>query len=144
WIDPSMQKIVMAHEIDHALQDQSFDLVKFVKPNHENGDEQLARQALVEGDGVALMIEYLFREQGMKMDPWASDAVANAVGMASGLGGGKELDKAPLFMREMLLFPYRDGLRLIGGTRKTRPWSDVDTMYAKPPLSTEQVMHPEK
>src|SRR5215471_812038 len=77
WIDPGMQRMVMAHEIDHALQDQRFDLDRFAKPDKENGDAQLARQALVEGDGVALMIEFMLREAGQKVDPWADDTVAN-------------------------------------------------------------------
>ncbi len=144
WIDASMQKIVLAHEIDHALQDQSFDLDRFVKPNRENGDEQLARMALVEGDGVAVMIEYMFKEQGLKLDPWANDTIVNTIGATAAVAAGKVFDAAPLFMRESLLFPYRDGLRFVGASRRTRPWSDVDKMYARPPLSTEQIMHPEK
>src|SRR5262249_31954698 len=59
WIGDDLQKIVLAHEIDHALQDQNFGLEKFMKPDRDNDDAQLARQALVEGDGVALMIEYM-------------------------------------------------------------------------------------
>jgi hypothetical protein len=144
WISPSMQRMVMAHEIGHALQDQSFDLLRFTKPNRENGDEQLARQALVEGDGVALMIEFMFREMGMKADPWADDTIVNTVGASTGLSGGDLFGKAPLVLRETLLFPYRDGLRFVAQARRTRPWSDVDAMYARPPVSTEQVLHPQK
>jgi hypothetical protein len=144
WADPRMQRVVMAHEIGHALQDQSFDLKRFTKPDRENGDAQLGRQALVEGDGVALMIEFMFRELGQKNDPWADDTVVNAMAASSGLAGGALFDKAPLFLRETLLFPYTGGLRFIAAARRTRPWSDVDAMYARPPLSTEQVLHPAK
>jgi Zn-dependent peptidase ImmA (M78 family) len=144
WIALAMQRMVMAHEIGHALQDQSFDLLRFTKPNRENGDEQLARQALVEGDGVALMIEFMFREMGLKQDPWADDTIVNTIGATSGVAGGELFDKAPPILKETLLFPYRDGLRLIARARRTRPWSDIDAMYARPPLSTEQVLHPQK
>jgi hypothetical protein len=144
WIETGMQRMVMAHEIDHALQDQNFDLDKFIKPDRENGDAQLARQALVEGDGVALMIEFMMRELGQKNDPWADDTIANAMAAATGMTGAAEFDKAPLFLKESLLFPYKDGLKLIAASRRTHPWTDVDAMFARPPLSTEQVMHPEK
>jgi hypothetical protein len=144
WIAPAMQRMVMAHEICHALQDQGMDLLRFTKPNRENGDEQLARQALIEGDGVALMIEFMLREMNLKQDPWADDTVVNAIGATSGVGGGEQFDKAPLVLRETLLFPYRDGLRFIARTRRTRPWADIDAMYARPPASTEQIIHPQK
>jgi hypothetical protein len=144
WIETGMQKMVMAHEIDHALQDQSFNLDRFTKPDRENGDAQLARQALVEGDGVALMIEYMMREMGQKNDPWADDSIVNAMAAVTGLTGAAEFDKAPLFLKETLLFPYKEGLRLIAAERRLRPWTDVDAMFARPPVSTEQVMHPEK
>lgn len=144
WIDVGMQRMVMAHEIDHALQDQSFNLTRFTKPDRENSDAQVARQALIEGDGVALMVEFMMREMGQKIDPWANDTVVDAIGATSGLAAGKLFDQAPLALREALLFPYTGGLRLVASVRRTRPWSDVDAMYARPPLSTEQVLHPEK
>ncbi len=144
WIETGMQRMVMAHEIDHALQDQSFDLDRFTKPDRDNGDAQLARQALVEGDGVALMIEFMMRELGQKNDPWADDTIVNAMAAATGLTGAAEFDKAPLFLKETLLFPYKEGLRLIADERRLHPWSEVDAMFARPPASTEQVMHPEK
>jgi len=143
WILPSMQRMVMAHEIDHALQDQRFDLDRFQKADQDN-DALMARQALVEGDGVALMVEFMMREMGEKTDPWANDAIVNAMAAASGLTGAAEFDKAPLVLKETLLFPYQEGLRLIASSRRTHPWSDVDAMYARPPVSSEQVMHPEK
>ncbi len=144
WIEPHMQRMVMTHEIDHALQDQKFDLDKFTKPDRENGDGLIARQALVEGDGVALMIEFMMREMGQKVDPWADDTIVKAMAAATGLTGAAEFDKAPLVLKESLLFPYREGLAFIAASRRTHPWSDVDAMFAKTPASTEQVIHPEK
>ena len=141
WIADDLQKIVLVHEIDHALQDQNFDLVKFISPNKENGDEQLARQALVEGDGVALMIEWMLPAGS---DPWADDKMVGMLGTMSALSGGAEFDKAPLLLKESLIFPYEKGLRFVATSRKTRPWSDIDAMFAAPPISTEQILHPEK
>jgi hypothetical protein len=144
WIEPVAQRIVMAHEIDHALQDQSFDLDSFVKPFKDNGDLQLARQALVEGDGVALMIEFLFHDKGIKRDPWADDSVIKMIGAVSSVGGGEKLSAAPMILREQLMFPYDHGLRFVASVRKLQPWSEIDAIFKKPPTTTEQIMHPEK
>ncbi len=145
WIDVTTQRIVMAHEICHALQDQSFDLQKFTSVVKDDGDAALARQALVEGDGVALMIEFMFQEMGVKVDPWVDDTVANAMAtQTTGVAGMEAFAKAPLFLRESLMFPYLSGLKLVAHTRRHHPWSRVDDMFKTPPASTEQVMHPEK
>jgi hypothetical protein len=144
WIAVSEQRIVMAHEICHALQDQHFDLVKFVKPIKDNADAQLARQALVEGDGVALMVEFMFREMKVKLDPWADDTIVNQMSNMGSMPGMEKFEKAPPFLKDGLMFPYVEGLRLVAFTRRHHPWSRVDDMFKKPPESTEQVMHPEK
>jgi hypothetical protein len=136
--------MVMAHEIDHALQDQSFDLDKYMKPVKDDNDQQLAHTAVAEGDGVALMVEFMLKESGQKVQPWADDRMVNMFGNLASMSAGGEFDKAPLFMREVLVFPYTYGLKLVAQSRKTHPWSDVDAMYRNPPMSTEQVMHPEK
>jgi hypothetical protein len=145
WIDVSTQRIVMAHEICHALQDQSFDLDKFSKAVQDDGDASLARQALVEGDGVALMIEFMFQEMGVKVDPWVDDTISKTMAsQATGASGMETFAKAPLFLRESLMFPYLQGLNLVAFTRRHHPWARVDEMFKTPPASTEQVMHPEK
>jgi hypothetical protein len=144
WMEADLQRMVMAHEIDHALQDQRYDLERFMKGEHDNTDAQLARQAVAEGDGIAVMMEFKLREMGMQVDPWADDSVVNLMSSITGLTGAPQFDKAPLYLRETVLFPYREGLRLIASSRRTHPWSDVDGMYARPPSSSEQVIHPEK
>jgi hypothetical protein len=144
WIDVPEQRIVMAHEICHALQDQSFDLVKFTKPIKDNNDAQLARQALVEGDGTALMIEFMFKDMKVKVDPWADDTLVNQMSKMGSVPQMEQFNKAPVFLKDELMFPYIEGLRLLAATRRSNPWSRVDEMFKKPPESTEQVMHPEK
>jgi hypothetical protein len=144
WIETDAQRVVLAHEILHALQDQSFDLSTFIKPIKDNGDEQLARQALVEGDGTALMIEFMLKEQGHDADPWANETLLSMLSSPDTMAGMKELDEAPLFLRDSLMFPYTGGLRLIASIRRHHPWRAVDVLFGRPPASTEQVLHPEK
>jgi hypothetical protein len=136
--------MLLAHEIDHALCDQAFDLAKLMKLPDDEGDAQAARRALVEGDGMALMIEYLLAQHG-KAPPWTDPDLASMLLHSMDADGpaGAKLGTAPLWVREQLLFPYRAGLEFIASIRRRHPWSWVDAVYRRPPRSSEQVLHPE-
>lgn len=133
---------VMAHEIDHALQDQHFDLKRWMSTEKKNADATLARQALVEGDGTALMLEFITDKTGKK-SPWEDPdfAIKTAGGLRLGMG---MMGDVPLVLKESLVFPYINGLKFVAHARATRPWRAIDAMYKRPPLSTEQIVHPEK
>ena len=55
-----------------------------------------------------------------------------------------QLDKTPLVLREQLLFPYARGLAFVAHFLKHHSWKRIDEIYAKPPLSTEHILHPGK
>lgn len=142
--DGEWAELVLAHEIQHGLQDQSFDLKKFEDVPDSEGDAAIARRALVEGDGIALMIEVMLKRQGIA-SPWANPAVADSIEKAMSVpGAGDSLDKAPVVLRESLIFPYRSGLTFVAALRRRQPWSAVDAAFVKPPRSTEQILHPER
>jgi hypothetical protein len=142
--DGDWAELVLAHEIQHGLQDQNFDLKKFENVPDSEGDASIARRALVEGDGIALMIEVMLKRQGLS-SPWSNPQVAEAIEKAMSVpGAGDSLDRAPLILRESLIFPYRSGLTFVAALRRRQPWSAVDAAFAKPPRSTEQILHPER
>ena len=64
WIAIDFERPALAHEIQHALQDQHFDLKSFSTPIKDDGDRQLARAALVEGDGTAVMLWFVAQQMG--------------------------------------------------------------------------------
>ncbi len=128
---------VMAHEIDHALQDQHFQLRSWMAAEKKNADATLARQALVEGDGLAVMIEF----SSPVPVPWGQDGFVETMTGCMTLGAAS-LAHVPLAIREALVFPYSYGLRFVAEVRKTRPWKAVDEMYRRPPLSSEHILHP--
>ena len=138
----TMDEMLMAHEIDHALQDQHFDLRTFMKPGKKNSDEAVARQSLVEGDGTALMIEYVMRD--LKVSPWDDDQVVKMMESQAQASMGDMLDNAPLVLRKGLMFPYVRGLSFVASYRRNHPWSRIDEIFRKPPLSTEHILHPVK
>jgi hypothetical protein len=52
-------------------------------------------------------------------------------------------DLPPALVEENF-FPYYAGAALIARVLEQHGWAGVDTLYAAPPLSTEQLLHPEK
>jgi hypothetical protein len=141
--DPQWAEMVLAHELDHALQDQNFDIKKFETVPDSEGDAALARQALVEGDGVALMIELMLARKNLA-PPWDDLSIARELSLAMALPSGDSLDRAPLAVREALLFPYRAGFAFVAALRHKQPWSAIDAAFKRPPRSSEQILHPEK
>jgi hypothetical protein len=129
--------VTMAHEITHALQDQNFNLDKPPLENKAyNGDNDLAIQSLVEGDATSTMTDY-----GGKYVTLSELANQN---MSSSEVSSSQLDQAPVYIRRSLLFPYEEGLTFVRALKQASGESDVDRAFRDPPLSTEQIMHPEK
>jgi len=141
--NPAWAELVLAHELDHGLQDQAFDLKKFEDLPASEGDAAVARHALVEGDGIALMLEVMFAHEH-RPAPWGDPAVVHAIVGAMAASSGDALDRAPLVVRESMIFPYREGFAFVAALRRRAPWSAVDAAFRRPPRSTEQIMHPDK
>jgi hypothetical protein len=141
--DPQWAELVLAHEIDHGLQDQSFDLKKFEDVPDAEDDARAARRALVEGDGVALMLEVMLARRGVAV-PWSNPQVTDAIEKAMVMPGNDGLDTAPFAIREAMIFPYRAGFTFVAALRRRQPWSAIDAAFARPPRSTEQILHPER
>ena len=131
-----VEEITYAHEYTHALQDQAFTLRDVVGEETDQSDRTMARAAVVEGDATLLMSLWAQRylsaedlgEVAGSVDP-ASEAV---------------LAKMPAILKDPLLFPYTGGLQLALGAFTTDGFAGVDRLFADPPGSTEQVLHPEK
>ncbi|HEX9120503.1 MAG TPA: hypothetical protein VF840_08185 [Terriglobales bacterium] len=151
WLPPASQLTVMAHELTHALQDQNFGLEKWVgkgtsekTPTEEaRGDEEIAaRHAVVEGQAMAVMIDYLLAPTGNSV--LNSPAITQAIqqGMMES-DDSPVFNRAPLFLKRVLLFPYRDGLNfereLLVKGGKDKAFAGV---FKSPPQNTRQVMEP--
>jgi hypothetical protein len=142
WLPPEQQRVALAHELVHALQDREIPLDTFVAPDPGHGDRQLARQALIEGEAVALGFDLMLKSQGMDISRLADLSMAQGQIVTS--AGGPVLAQAPKFLRDLLMFPYLEGLGFAYQFRKRHPWSDMSGVYRDPPRSTTQILHPEK
>jgi hypothetical protein len=144
WIPGFLQKPIMAHELTHALQDQYFDLDRFLQRVKGNDDEVMAKTALIEGEALAVMIEYLLRPQGLDFST-LTDLIPRLKDQISILGGDLGGDsQLPEIIKESLLFPYLQGISFVQTFRKSHSWKDFSEIYADPPVSSEQILHPEK
>jgi hypothetical protein len=57
---------------------------------------------------------------------------------------GPVVAAAPKFLRDLLVFPYVDGLNFMYEFNKRQPWSAMPTLYGDPPRSTAQILDPEQ
>ena len=119
----------LAHELVHALQDQHEDLGF---PRGQTRDARAAGLSVSEGDANYVMDRY----QDHCREEWECLAVPNASD-----GSGGPINRG-LFLT--VFFPYSDGPSLVGALRDRGGWAAVDRLYAEPPASTEQVIHPER
>lgn len=134
------EKLTYAHEFTHVLQDQVYGLDEGLGINEEACEEDSERcaavQALIEGDASQSEIlwfqTYASREDyDDLMDMF--DRIETPV-----------LDSAPPYMAADLYFPYEKGLAFVQELYEENGYEAVDTAFLSPPVSTEQILHPEK
>ncbi len=146
WLPAEQQKPVMVHELTHALQDQYFDLNKVLKDDRKlhNDDRILAQQAIFEGDGMAVMLDYLLEPAGR--DFASLPDLVFVMQQYSNMSAEFPVFKtAPLYLKETLLFPYGFGAAFLQKVWAKNPsWEAVNKIYSDLPVSSEQIMHPEK
>jgi hypothetical protein len=159
WVPMEEQEPVMAHELTHALQDQDIGLDKWMKVGEkdlgetkkdptpadiENDEIDDTREAVVEGQAEAVMLQYELAPVGRSIidSPDLVDAMESQ--MESGTEDSTVFKDAPIFLRESLTFPYSYGLkfevRLLREGGKQKAFAGV---LANPPHTTRQIMQPE-
>ena len=136
-LDP-YAKIILAHELTHAVTDQRFDLTRAdrLAAATAREDELAAYSGLVEGDATLTMQRYLAE----RLTP-AEQADA---GLVASTQRTPERDAAPAVIRQSMLFPYEQGLRFVRALYAQGGWDAVNDAYRDPPTSTEQLLHPER
>ena len=139
WIPPDDQRMVMAHELTHALQDQHFQIEAWEKAARPNDDAELAREAVLEGSAMAAMIDYLLKGTGRSVQDLP--AIDPSV-FAGDMSKSPKLQEAPQFLKDSMIFPYFGGLTFSTSILKSGGWNALSAVFTKPPVSTQQIMHP--
>ena len=129
---PALTEFVLAHELNHALEDQAFGLPK---SSPSSDDAVLAESALVEGSATALMTEYAVEHLAV------TDLLDETGALESGATDLPDIAMA------QVTFAYFGGQRFVDELRANADggWDLVDFAYQRRlPATTEQILHPEK
>jgi len=144
WIPVDEQRTVMSHELTHALEDQSFHIDSWIKAARPNDDAELARDAVSEGSAMAAMVDYEMLEQKVSVRDVPDVTLLIRAGALSEMDKDPNLAKAPLYIRDELLFPYLAGTGFTQEFLKAHTgWQDLHLIFQNPPVSTQQIIHPD-
>ena len=144
WIPVDEQKTVMAHELTHALVDQSFGLDDWIKAARPNDDAELARDSVSEGSALAAMIDYSLLDSHLSVRELPDVTGLIRASAVSEMEKDPLLSKAPIIIRDELLFPYLAGTTFTQQFLKANTgWKDMHKIFENPPVSTQQILHPE-
>ena len=140
WNSLADERMVMSHELTHALQDQYFHIDKWTDAAKPNDDAELARDAVIEGSAIAAMLDYILQGKGSIRDLGELDPSI----LMGDVDSSPELAKAPKVLRDELLFPYLAGAPFTQSVLKASSgWPDFHKVFERPPVSTQQIMHPD-
>lgn len=138
--DRAQLRLVLAHEMVHALQGQYLPLDSILKSTASN-DRLTAAQAILEGQATLASIEVLAPGQDVARTPQFWEMYRDQVREQQ--SAMPVFARAPLVVREALIFPYLDGAEFMhwwdtSGPKDTLPYGP------RMPVSTEQILHPER
>ncbi|MCL4865006.1 MAG: hypothetical protein KJZ47_03875, partial [Gemmatimonadales bacterium] len=138
--DPAQLRLVVAHELVHALQDQYLPLDSLLK-QRTNGDRASAAQAILEGHATIASLKVLVPDEGMidQSDFWQNFRSQIRESQAT----MDVFQRAPLVLREGLVFPYLYGADFMRWWAAAHPGVPLPSA-AELPSSTEQILHPER
>ena len=136
--DPLVLKLILAHELVHALQDQYMSLNSILKLRHQN-DRQMAGQAVAEGQATLASIEAMAPGADLSgvLGDW--DQVRELI--RSQQAAMPVFATAPPIIQEGLLFPYLAGAQFMRDFNARRSRPDEEPYGDRLPISTAQILH---
>lgn len=140
-------EMIMAHELEHALQDQNFDLKRWDMLLGDHKDRAGAWKCVVEGEATIVGFRFLFEKMGapcpdMKTLWQMNNSMA---GMDPNAAKQKEkMDALPAFLTRNLLMSYEQGSEFVETVYNKGGWDAVTKLFQDPPSSTAQILHPKK
>jgi hypothetical protein len=137
-----VNSMILLHELRHSVQDIYFDIAFLLeqRPYSDFDDRKLALLAAIEGDATFLMV------QCSDLDPrlLASTQTADALISFAPVAKASMLYREPLVIKKQLVMPFIQGLRFFNSIYKKKKWNGVNRVLRRPPLSSEQILHPKK
>jgi hypothetical protein len=132
----------LSHELVHALQDQHYNLRSLIAYREDASDAQTALHALAEGDATSAMMDYMLQSRGMRATDLPEEGILlQAQGV---MAADPKAARVPGIIKRSVIASYADGLPFVHWARRAGGWAAVDAAWKSPPVSTEQLLHPEK
>ena len=125
---------VLAHEIEHALSDARLGLPHGARSDRW-GDTHLAAAALAEGSATLTEFRFLAALAGWQLVALALQAPADDV---------FALPSLPYVIEQSFVFPYLEGIGFVCALYRRGGWTAVDRAFERPPLSSAQILFPER
>jgi hypothetical protein len=138
--DRAQLRLVLAHEMVHALQGQYLPLDSILKSTASN-DRLTAAQAVLEGQATLASIQVLAPGQDLTKMPEFWNLYRDQVRQQQ--SAMPVFARAPLVVREALIFPYLDGAEFMYWWSTQGP-KDTLPFGPRMPVSTEQILHPDR
>lgn len=131
-----LERVTLAHELTHAIDDQRFGLEKLDALGAECRDEDSAAAlALVEGNATFFMLRwaqtFLTPEQQVQVGIEAATQDVSTEGI-------------PPFVVRLQAWPYEQGMRFVAALEDRSGLDGIDGAFERLPTSTEQIIHPER
>ena len=136
---PTQARLVLAHELVHALQGQYLSLDSLLDQPHQN-DRRMAAQAVMEGQATLASLTALMPDQNYDSLPDFWREFRQTVRTQQ--SNMPVFRSAPLIIREDLIFPYLAGADFVRWFQRAHP--DTVPFGRLLPQSTEQVLHPDR
>lgn len=133
WLD----RMFVAHEDTHALQDQHFDITGDRITDLTEGDAALAQLAAIEGDATLTM-------QQWAVDHLTADELLELLTMSMSGVDDETLAGMPLVLRRQLEFPYVEGFLFSYDVWGQGGYGALNGTLQTDPTSSEQILHPQK
>lgn len=138
--DETAKQLLLTHALSYLLQEQHFRWGEKIR-RASTEDSRLALRALREGDATLVVLAHLAR-----------DAKENKERISQGLRAvsrlpariEKELSEFPELLRQKIAFQYVQGTKFVSWAYTLKGWQGVNSVFLRPPLSTQQLLHPEK
>jgi hypothetical protein len=150
WVPPDRQEPILAHELTHALQDQNYDLAKWMKAGTKSAesaatnDSAIARKAVVEGQAMVVYVDYLLKPVGRSLEDTPGLIYQMEEPAVKAVIDSQLMHDAPMILREAGTFAYNAGLifegELLHKGGKNMAFAGA---FARPPRNSHEVLQPQ-
>ncbi len=137
--DPTFLRMVLAHEMVHALQGQYLPVDSLVAPDRSN-DARMAAQAVLEGQATLASLTILMPDRDFNAIPNFWETYRESLKQQH--AQMPVFSSAPLVIQEGIVFPYLEGANFVRWFSGVHPDTLPYGRYL--PESTEQILYPDR